>query len=228
MFFVHGEPFTSAETRSRLKIFRVGTPIDGRRPHAYSVVDLETYLSLFAHKETAAVRGESSTTYLANANIASANIKRLVDKPFIIASVRDPVDRAYSAYAFAVSLGIEKRSFRDALLADARGERGWPQATFYHTLSCISRGLVTFQEVFGKDRCLFFPYTMLSTECQGLLERITDFLGVERFRFDVAEKYNVRQRRRGGELEIRAEDRKLCDALFEDERAALKTLVNDF
>src|SRR5918999_4531871 len=69
---------------------------------APTVHDEASYLRLFAPGAACKLRGEASTSYLWHEGVPAA-IKRASPEARIVISLRDPVERAYSAYWLAVS-----------------------------------------------------------------------------------------------------------------------------
>ncbi len=80
------------------------------------VSDWQEYLQLYANAANAMVIGDASTIYLYDTESANA-IKNAVPHAKIVAVVRDPVARAYSAYNFMRRNGKEPISTFDAALA---------------------------------------------------------------------------------------------------------------
>jgi hypothetical protein len=65
------------------------------------------------------IRGEASPTYMTTP-IAIERMARSIPDALLIASLRDPVDRVYSAYWQERAQGLERRSFADAIAEEER------------------------------------------------------------------------------------------------------------
>ena len=75
---------------------------------------------LFENKSDALYFGESSTTYLPSPT-AAERIARDFDHPKAIIILRHPVARCFSHYRWRYRLGLEKRSFLEAIKNDGHG-----------------------------------------------------------------------------------------------------------
>lgn len=82
----------------------------------------------FAHAREERVLGEKSTSYIEHP-AAAARAAAVLDSPFVVAQLRDPVARAVSNWRFSVAHGIEDRSLVQALTENLQGPRPWNPAT---------------------------------------------------------------------------------------------------
>ena len=78
-----------------------------------------SYLSLFEGREEAWL-GEASVRYFYD-ELAPGRIREAAPDGRILIILRDPVDRAYSAYWGTVRSGYERRSFREAVEIELQG-----------------------------------------------------------------------------------------------------------
>lgn len=92
----------------------------------------------------------------------------------IICSLRDPVDRAYSAYKFALYNGLTRDSF----------ERALERAPVITAGNLYARHLADWYAKFGEDRVLVVFFEELRARPQAYLDRVCDFIGIARI--DVA------------------------------------------
>ncbi len=113
-----------------------------RHPLNPDVVDEASYLRLFAPGARSKLRGEASTSYLWHEGVPAA-IKRVSPEARILISLRDPVERAHSAYWHAVRHGKEGRPFMEAVQAELEEpRRRYVVSGFY--ASAVSRYLAAF------------------------------------------------------------------------------------
>jgi hypothetical protein len=77
------------------------------------------YLKLYAAAPSARYRVDASTSYLYSA-AAARNISQFQPDAKIIILLRDPVMRAWSEYKMNLAIGVELRTFRDALDAEQK------------------------------------------------------------------------------------------------------------
>lgn len=102
----------------------------------------------------------------------------------LICILRDPSDRAFSHWNMMRERGVETLSFADALACEA--ERCRSALPLQHRLySYTDRGFYSEQvrrlwRFFPRDQTLFLKTDELRSEPQATLDRVFDFLGVER------------------------------------------------
>jgi hypothetical protein len=140
------------------------------------VRDLHEYEALFANAGTASLRGEASTSYLADPD-APGRISTYSPRSFVIAVLREPVDRAYSHYLYNFREGTERRSFLEAIESarqDPASER-WPAN--YVSAGLYAAGIERYRRLFaGKVLVVFFED--LKRDPAGTGERVCRFLGL--------------------------------------------------
>jgi hypothetical protein len=113
--------------------------------------------------------GEVTPDYLFDPRVPLL-IHELLPSCRLIVSLRNPVDRAYSSYAHALRSRNEKRKFEDMMSQDEEiVKRG-----FY------SQQLNRYLQLFPKDALLVLIYEEIVSAPIEQLERIRDFLGLER------------------------------------------------
>ncbi len=125
----------------------------------------------------------------------------------LVAMVRDPVERAYSAYKHELARGFEwEKSFARALeLEPARlegeVERMLADPTYqsfnhrhhaYHGRGEYARLLTPFIEGLGRDRLLIVESESFFAEPEAEFARLTDFLEIEAVLPESFDRYNAR------------------------------------
>jgi hypothetical protein len=116
------------------------------------------------------VRGESSVSYASPWFPHSAErIAAAIPDARIILSVRDPVDRALSAYAHTRAIGEETRPVADALHPESR----------YAGNSRFAAGLEPYIRTFARERILIVEAERLRAERAAMLRTVFSFLGVD-------------------------------------------------
>jgi hypothetical protein len=95
---------------------------DVRIPGLSIVTELSAYAALFASARADQRRGELSPLYLVSSR-APRRIAELMPNVRLIATLRDPADRAYSEYLMNVRNGIERRTFESAVRDEPPGDR---------------------------------------------------------------------------------------------------------
>lgn len=148
-------------------------------PASRWVVDSESaYLALFCRAPTRArYLGDASTWYLAEPGTAE-RIRAVCDDPRILVILRQPAERAYSAWCHARREGEEPLpDFGAALAAEASRDRH-SHLLRYRQMGCYATQLKRYLRVFGREQLLVMRYEDLRDEPAALWARCTDFLGL--------------------------------------------------
>jgi hypothetical protein len=130
-----------------------------------------------------------------NTGIAAApeRIAHYIPEARLIAVLRNPVERAYSAYLHLVRMGRERLGFMEAL--DAEPERirqGWN--TYWHLREggFYASQLRRYLERFDRSQLRIYLYDDWQTDNVAMLGDIFRFLGVDDgFRPDLSQRYQV-------------------------------------
>lgn len=152
----------------------------------------QKYNSLFDKAKEDQLCGEASTFYLPHMN-AAEEIKKEHPRSKIIIILRDPVSRAYSAYNFQCSFGLEpEQSFEKAIRDEKEGNRDeWLYGWRYLYCSSYYEQVKKYYEVFGKERILVLTQEQLRNERQESVNSVCEFLGVDSIKVNVKNNSNV-------------------------------------
>ncbi len=101
---------------------------------------------------------------------APGRIKIHIPNCRIITTLRDPVDHSFSAYKLVVHFAWARGSFDEVL--KSRPNLGSGNRYASH--------LRTWFDLFGRENVLITMYDELRTQPQSYLDRVTDFMGIER------------------------------------------------
>ena len=128
--------------------------------------------------------GEASPTYLVDPE-APARVRKFFPNTKIIASLRNPTDRAISQYYHQVKrVQNEKRSietaFSEAELANI-GKKPVSSTEHYIRNGLYAQHLKNWFEVFPKEQILVLDYHELDTDPDGFVEKVFGFLGLQDF-----------------------------------------------
>lgn len=111
---VHPEVYMSPVKEPRYFAFdNTNSDHVSRVPNTYPITSIKQYQKLFDGVNEEKAIGEASPMYL-NSPIAAARIKSCLPEVKLIASLRNPVDRAYSHYLMYYREGRVKAPFIDA------------------------------------------------------------------------------------------------------------------
>lgn len=133
-----------------------------------AVLTLENYHELFQAAPPNACIGEISTNYYAYPESAKL-IQSQLPQVKLLATLRNPVDRAFSAYQMFVRAGHEKKKFQDLIDSDIK----YIKRGFYYSQ------LVPFFEVFDKEQINVCLYEDLCEKPADFIRQIFDFLEID-------------------------------------------------
>lgn len=127
-------------------------PGPGARPLDW-VTDIDTYSELFAGARVGLAAGEASVSYLYRPATAE-RIFRLVPDVRLIAILRNPVERAYSAYSYLRERGSETHAdFAAALAAEGgRVRDGWAHIWHYKRMGFYGEQLARYYGRFDREQ----------------------------------------------------------------------------
>ena len=157
------------------------------------IKSLEEYICYFSDATTEKAIGEASPMYL-YFEIASVRINSLIPDCKIIAILRNPIERAYSAYLHAVRDWREPaKDFYEALdLEKNRINEGWSILYHYVNAGLYSHQLERYYEIFPSEKILVLLYDDLLSDPKMVFNDIFSFLGVDQNFFpDTAHHPNV-------------------------------------
>jgi Sulfotransferase family len=153
----------------------------------------EDYCKQFAGVDRETAIGEFSTHNLYSSR-APAKIKRYVPNAKMIAILRHPVERAFSAFTHMVRDGREEtNNFRLALGREPKRIRdNWEPLWHYKSMGLYGAQLSRYFESFERRKIRIYIYDDLVARPLEVVQDIFGFIGVDpNFVPDMSEKYNV-------------------------------------
>jgi hypothetical protein len=157
------------------------------------VTDLGDYRRLFRSSSGQKALGEASPLYLYSSKAAD-RIHAFIPRARLIAILRNPVERAYSAFTYLRERGSEeKASFVDALRAeDRRVRENWSHIWHYRRMGLYHEQLRRYYDRFSQDQICVVLYEDLCTEPHRILSQIYRHIGVDdSFMPDNSLRHNV-------------------------------------
>jgi hypothetical protein len=173
------------------KVVEEGFGNPGQRTSRIS--HIEEYRALFRGVNNETAIGEASPPYIYVPGTAE-RIKRYVPEARVIAVLRNPADRAYSAFLHAVRIGKEPLTdFVRALLEEeTRVRENWHYTFHYRSRGFYYAQLRRYYRVFGWERVGIWLYEDLRKDPVGVAQGIFRFLGVDdTFVPNTSSKHNV-------------------------------------
>ena len=146
----------------------------------WGVQTMEEYAALFEGGQECAVRGEGSTWYLYSPHAADAIHRAVPDARFIL-SLRNPIERAYSAWAYNVEKGWETELTFEEALAKEEGrmrEAGFWDRHYVHA-GLYSEQVRRYVQRFSSDLVHVILSEDLRRNPDRVLAKMYDFLDVD-------------------------------------------------
>lgn len=159
--------------------FLVRNEVDGRINGV--VKSLEEYTNLFQGSGSYSLRGEASVFYLYYYKEAIENILELLGRDIkIIILLRNPIDRAYSAYLHAAKYNHKENLPFEAALRIEEERMQDPACSpmlFYKSVGLYSHMVSAYQDAFPNTKIFFFDD--LKSDPLGFSKNLFEFLGLQ-------------------------------------------------
>ena len=144
--------------------------------------DLARYQALYAGAGDVPIRGEASTAYLMAdcAEIAAANIQEHLPDVKLVAILRQPAERAYSAFCHLRMLQSEpERDFQRALAVEAAAARArWSPDFRYRANGYYAALLTPYLARFDRAQIHIILYDEWLAQPEATLSALFEWLGV--------------------------------------------------
>lgn len=159
------------------------------------ITDLDRYRKLFENVTHETAIGEGTTLYLQSSKAAN-RIAHYVPDAKIIVILRNPVDRAYSAFMHLKRDNLEKfqiEDFSKALLEEEeRIKNNWGYLWRYKSMSLYSKALQRYYENFPSNQIKVYLYEDFNNNPHEFLKDIYRFLNVDEHCLpEFLSRYNV-------------------------------------
>jgi len=136
--------------------------------HKFPIRTLADYTALFAAAGAARAIGEASPIYVSSLHAVQQIAQRLPHVKLIF-SLRNPIDRAYSAYVMRVRGGYEPRSVEDAFQEDLDLLK---DKTYY-------KQLLPWYEHFDRKQIKIVLFEDIKQDSVRVTQALYDFIGVD-------------------------------------------------
>ncbi len=156
------------------------------------VDDLDRYQKLFDGVTNQIAIGEASVRYLSTANTPEV-IRRFIPGAKLIASLRQPADRAFSAFNHNLRDGIEPCSdFGEAIAQDQNGLRDHWVVCRYLNVGFYYQFLKRYFDIFDRNQMHISLFDNLKEKPYELVSSLYKFLDVDdTFVPDLSHRHNV-------------------------------------
>lgn len=156
-------------------------------------------------------------TAVSNPRISAPLIKKILPEIKMIAILRNPIDRAVSAYQMVKGSGLETRSFHEVVL-ESRAHFSIVQnqgVKEYVRNGLYGQQIDFFLKYFRRDQFLFIKYDELRSDIDHTMKMICNFIGVDYIKFDTEKKYNIAAEHVKSTVEVDGDDRIILKNIFE-------------
>lgn len=146
------------------------------KPYFDRPKNLSDYLKLFNGVSDEQYICEASAGYLYCPE-APARIKKALEAPKMIISLRHPSERAWSMYLHQVRDGNESRDFTQAVQDELNNLPSQPPLTSsYVSMGHYKQQLQRYLKLFPKSSLLILPFDLIKTDPHTVTQRIQEFL----------------------------------------------------
>ncbi|WP_448621624.1 sulfotransferase family protein [Geodermatophilus sp. URMC 65] len=161
-------------------------PGDRQTINRLAVTDRAAYQDLYRRARPDQLRGEASVSTLYHPG-AIPRVRAEAPDARLVCVLRDPVDRAFSAYGFMRTRGWEPcETFEEALADEPRRiDAGWHHIWHYTAMGRYGEQVRRVLDVFPREQLLVLRYEDLVADPDALLRRVYGFLGVPAIRHAV-------------------------------------------
>jgi Sulfotransferase family len=192
----HPEVYMPESKEPRFFVSSVYTKLSADDPRhsslkSQTVATFENYMNLFREAHGYKAIGEASVTYLYYFEVAIPKIKRLLGGVKIIIFLRNPIERAFSAYSYLFRDKFEVLGFEECLeLEEERKCSNWSSLNLYKSEGLYYQQVKAYLENF--DQIKVYLYDDLLKDTLGVVRDVYAFLEIDRtFVPDVRTRYNV-------------------------------------
>lgn len=153
-------------------------PGDESTINKVSIVDRDKYLALYSGQEHKHRRGDSSVSSLYFFERAIPEIQRLTENVKLVVLLRDPIERAYSAFSYMRTRGFEPEAdFLRALeMEEERISAGWHHLWHYTRMSLYSRSVSSYLTEFHPGQVGVWFYESLERDYAATVNEVLTFL----------------------------------------------------
>jgi hypothetical protein len=132
---------------------------------------------------------EATPDYIAH-DIVPKRISKDLGRPKLILTLREPAERAYSAWKMWQSFldhptkqnKADTRSFATAVQEELSSPNRQSDLRYHYvSMGCYAEHIENFLQYFHRDDLLVLDYQEMSSNLHGFLKQICDFLGIDEF-----------------------------------------------
>jgi len=174
-----GSTFLLEALRAHPQIFMPREEIAFFEGNLYEPDQLNRFAQNFQHAQPGQRIGFKRPNLLGHAESAERMKNDLGEELRLIAILRNPIERAISAYFHSAATGIIKpRPVEEGLDMILQGKFEHPRAEEILTFGLYGRHLLHFEKFFPRNQFCVILLDDIKTEMSGVLESVCEFLGI--------------------------------------------------
>lgn len=152
---------------------------EDRAYHSRVITTIEQYTALFDGVKDEKAIGEASIFYLYFPK-APEQIRKYVPHAKMFAVLRNPADRAYSAYLHTVRQARERRSFEEALrLEPERIRKNWNSLWHFKAMGFYYEQVKRYFDMFGREQVQVYLYEDMQQKPLQLIKEVLGILEID-------------------------------------------------
>jgi LPS sulfotransferase NodH len=146
-----------------------------------AVIDYDSYISLYRRVNGESARGDGSVSTLYYPEASIRTLRHYFPESRLVVVLRNPIDRAYSAYSYLRARGFEPcDDFLDAVRYEVNGDREkWHHLWHYVAMGLYARQLRHFFDAFGSSPLRIVFFDELQEDPVSVAQGVCEFLGVD-------------------------------------------------
>lgn len=142
------------------------------------ITDIRSYEKLYKNLSNYKRIGDASSEYLYHYEVTADEILKILGDIPVLIILRNPIERAYSAYSNHVRDGREKEAFEKALrLENDRINSNWDMMWAYKGVGLYYKQVKRYLDVFSNVHIIIFEEFIEKTD--EMLKEVFRFLGLE-------------------------------------------------
>ncbi len=167
------------------KEFRERVEKNKSNKHQEFYTNSNDYYALFEEAKKDQILGEASASYLYS-KIAAKEISAYNSKAKILIVLRNPIERAFSHYLMNLRMGFSHAPFVEDFEQDQKSKvKAWGASHLYKELGMYFEQVSRFYNTFPKNQVLIIRQEELKANTTDQLEKITKFLDLESFKYEL-------------------------------------------
>jgi len=170
----HSQIYMSTRKEPHYFSIKTVSENDSRKP----IRSKKKYLSLFNNVKKEKIVCEASTSYLSDPE-APKLIREIIPQAKILISIRDPIERAFSAYLMIRNSGLVEPTFHKQLQLELNQKMDLDKPNCHLYAGLYSENILRYLNIFGSNQIKTIIFEEWITNPQKTIEEIIEFLEID-------------------------------------------------